>query len=81
MGEGRDHDIIGFHNWVQFYLQEKIGNIDYRGFFRRGTVSMPIQQSIQLFLCGNEPCPPYGPCNEHGHLNANESVLFVEGLG
>ena len=40
VGEGRDHDIIGFHNWVQFYLQEKIGNIDYRGYFRRGTVSL-----------------------------------------
>ena len=38
VGETRDHDVIGFHNWIQFYLQEKRGNIDYRGFFRRGTV-------------------------------------------
>ncbi len=39
VGETRGRDVIGFHNWIQFYLQEKKGNIDYRGYFRRGTVS------------------------------------------
>ncbi|ELU02840.1 hypothetical protein CAPTEDRAFT_76337, partial [Capitella teleta] len=39
VGETRDHDVTGFHNWLQFYLQEKKGNIDYKGYFRRGTVS------------------------------------------
>nr|KAG5702177.1 hypothetical protein BaRGS_033889 [Batillaria attramentaria] len=38
VGEGRGDDLIGLHNWVQFYLQEKAGNIDYHGFFRRETV-------------------------------------------
>lgn len=37
VGESRGHDVIGFHNWIQFYLQEKRGNVDYRGYFRRGT--------------------------------------------
>lgn len=40
VGESRDHQVSGFHNWVQFYLQEKRGHIDYRGYFRRGTVSL-----------------------------------------
>ncbi|CAH1774082.1 unnamed protein product [Owenia fusiformis] len=39
VGETRGHRVIGFHNWVQLYLQEKHGNIDYKGYFRRGTVS------------------------------------------
>lgn len=38
VGEGRGDEFIGLHNWIQFYLQEKIGNIDYHGFFRRETV-------------------------------------------
>uniref|UniRef100_A0A4W5JRV1 Uridylate-specific endoribonuclease n=1 Tax=Hucho hucho TaxID=62062 RepID=A0A4W5JRV1_9TELE len=25
-------EITGFHNWVQFYLQEKLGNVDYKGY-------------------------------------------------
>jgi len=23
---------LGFHNWIQFYLQEKAKNVDYKGF-------------------------------------------------
>ena len=38
VGETRGHDVIGFHNWIQIYLEEKSGNIDYKGYFRRGTV-------------------------------------------
>lgn len=33
VGETRgDKEVIGFHNWIQFYLQEKAGNVDYKGF-------------------------------------------------
>ncbi|RUS69749.1 hypothetical protein EGW08_022488 [Elysia chlorotica] len=38
VGEGRGEDMIGLHNWIQFYLQEKAGNIDYHGYFRRETI-------------------------------------------
>ncbi|XP_071484090.1 poly(U)-specific endoribonuclease-like [Diadema antillarum] len=32
VGETRgDKDVIGFHNWIQFYLEEKRGNVDYKG--------------------------------------------------
>lgn len=40
VGEGREDHFIGLHNWIQFYLQEKAGNIDYHGYFRRETVSV-----------------------------------------
>lgn len=33
VGETRgDKEVIGFHNWIQFYLQEKAGHVDYKGF-------------------------------------------------
>jgi len=42
VGEIKGEDVVGFHNWICFYLQEKSGNIDYHGYFRRGTVSLGI---------------------------------------
>lgn len=33
VGETRgEKEVIGFHNWIQFYMQEKRGNVDYKGF-------------------------------------------------
>ena len=34
VGESRDKEVIGFHNWIQFYLQERRGNVDYQGYIR-----------------------------------------------
>ena len=31
-GETRDKSVIRFHNWIQFHLQEKAGNVDYKGY-------------------------------------------------
>lgn len=45
VGETREHDVTGFHNWIQFYLQEKARKLDYRGFFRRGTVMRNSQKN------------------------------------
>ncbi|XP_065186285.1 poly(U)-specific endoribonuclease-B-like [Sycon ciliatum] len=39
VGESRDDAVKGFHNWIQFFLEERKGNVDYRGFVlprRRG---------------------------------------------
>jgi len=27
--------VIGFHNWIQIYMQEKLGNVDYRGWISK----------------------------------------------
>ncbi|KAL7466261.1 hypothetical protein ACHAXS_006552 [Conticribra weissflogii] len=34
VGEVKHDKISGFHNWIQFYLEEKKGNIDYRGYIK-----------------------------------------------
>ncbi|XP_074127974.1 poly(U)-specific endoribonuclease-like isoform X1 [Sminthopsis crassicaudata] len=46
----RGQDILGFHNWVQFYLQEKRGNIDYKGYVARRHKSRPDEDDQVLNL-------------------------------
>ncbi|KAM8980476.1 poly(U)-specific endoribonuclease isoform X1 [Sarcophilus harrisii] len=46
----RGRDILGFHNWVQFYLQEKRGNIDYKGYVARKHKSRPDEDDQVLNL-------------------------------
>lgn len=31
LGEIKDGEVSGMHNWVQLYEQEKAGNLDYLG--------------------------------------------------
>ena len=33
VGESRDGEILGFHNWLRFYQLERNGLIDYRGYY------------------------------------------------
>lgn len=36
VGETRSGtEILGFHNWIQFYLQEKSSHLDYKGYKAR----------------------------------------------
>ncbi|OWF50055.1 Poly(U)-specific endoribonuclease [Mizuhopecten yessoensis] len=32
VGETTSTDVSGFHNWIQFYLEEKLGHINYLGY-------------------------------------------------
>ena len=34
VGEVKNGQISGFHNWIQFYFEEKAGNVDYRGYIK-----------------------------------------------
>ncbi|XP_053282835.1 uridylate-specific endoribonuclease C [Pleuronectes platessa] len=42
-------DIIGFHNWIQFYLQEKNSNLDYKG-YKASARDLPDQDDHVLNL-------------------------------
>lgn len=49
VGEVDDTEVVGFHNWIQFYLQEKRGNLDYAGYVFRKAVSMFYQRRITFY--------------------------------
>lgn len=34
VGEIKNGQVSGFHNWIQFYLQERKGTLDYRGYIK-----------------------------------------------
>ncbi|XP_045160640.1 poly(U)-specific endoribonuclease-B-like [Mercenaria mercenaria] len=38
VGEYRNKEFIGLHNWIQIYLLEKAGKIDYHGYLKRDTI-------------------------------------------
>jgi len=45
-GNSKQKEVIGFHNWIQFYLQEKAGRVDYKGFM--GTNKNPHLLTVQF---------------------------------
>ena len=48
VGETRgEKEVIGFHNWIQFYLQEKAGHVDYQGYI------------LGTKVCGTSPLPQF----------------------
>jgi poly(U)-specific endoribonuclease len=49
--------VVGLHNWIRLYLEEKKGNIDYRGFIKpkrkpRGTLK---QYSVWVYIFVTPP--------------------------
>lgn len=60
VGEVRDNQVSGLHNWVRFYLEEKAGRIDYRGYLKPKSKTDALADSndhvltIQFFWKGVE---------------------------
>ena len=56
VGETRNKsEILGFHNWIQFYLQEKAGNVDYQGYILGKKVCMVVVEThptMNALCCG-----------------------------
>nr|XP_033808282.1 poly(U)-specific endoribonuclease-like [Geotrypetes seraphini] len=46
----RGKEIMGFHNWIQFYLQEKRNHIDYKGYVARRYKNRPDEDDQVLNL-------------------------------
>ncbi|NXY90934.1 ENDUA protein, partial [Alcedo cyanopectus] len=46
----RGKQILGLHNWVQFYLQEKRNQIDYKGYITRKDKTMPDKDDQVLSI-------------------------------
>ncbi|XP_016151444.1 uridylate-specific endoribonuclease B [Sinocyclocheilus grahami] len=42
--------VIGFHNWIQLYLQEKLGHIDYKGYRVNASSPQPDENKHMLAL-------------------------------
>ncbi|KAE8613084.1 hypothetical protein XENTR_v10007559 [Xenopus tropicalis] len=58
----RGKEIMGLHNWVQFYLQEKRKTIDYKGYVGRQNKSRPDHddQVLNLQFSWKEMVKPIG---------------------
>lgn len=51
VGETRGgRTVIGFHNWIQLYLQEKLGHIDYKG-YSVNAKSPKVRRLRRVTLC------------------------------
>lgn len=53
-------EIMGLHNWVHFYLQEKQGNVDYKGYKARDNKDTVIKHCI-ILLCSSKMGPSKSP--------------------
>lgn len=51
VGEIRDTEVCGLHNWIQMYLEEKRGNIDYQGYIKpKRSSGLGLPQSHDQFM-------------------------------
>ncbi|TNN88510.1 Poly(U)-specific endoribonuclease-C [Liparis tanakae] len=57
-------EVTGFHNWVQFYLQEKLDHIDYKGYKARDNKNTPDEDDhvLNLQFSWNGLVKPVGGC-------------------
>jgi len=48
VGEVRDGKVIGFHNWIQFFLEERKGLLDYQGYIAHKKSALVPPENEQL---------------------------------
>eukprot|EP00118_Oscarella_pearsei_P024753 m.306723 g.306723 ORF g.306723 m.306723 type:complete len:280 (+) comp41532_c0_seq1:1357-2196(+) len=59
-GEGKPNVVLGFHNWLQFYLQEKTGNVDYRGYLMNREPEGPHSRFLTIQFSWKKENKPEG---------------------
>ncbi|KAL3307884.1 hypothetical protein Ciccas_013592 [Cichlidogyrus casuarinus] len=52
VGETKRGEILGLHNWIQFYLEEKAGRLDYAGYHKSSCYKEPRLFTIGLKWTG-----------------------------
>ncbi|KAA0720904.1 Poly(U)-specific endoribonuclease-C [Triplophysa tibetana] len=57
-------EFMGLHNWVQFYLQEKLSHVDYKGYKARDKKDTPDEDDhvLNLQFSWNGLIKPVGSC-------------------
>eukprot|EP00794_Sanderia_malayensis_P004603 gene4603-5208_t len=69
VGETRgDKQVIGFHNWIQFYLQEKLGNVDYKGFISGAKSNNLLNKVTEPNLLRFQELSLASPVDRNPHL-------------
>lgn len=64
LGESKAGDVSGMHNWIQLYLEERAGHLDYKGYIKpkvkaRGpTVPSEHEQLITIQFAWHDELKP-----------------------
>lgn len=62
VGETKNgQEVMGLHNWIQFYLQEKHNNVDYKGYKARDNKDTVRKRCMDGYRVPN-------PCSDSPHL-------------
>ncbi|XP_062510215.1 uridylate-specific endoribonuclease B-like [Corticium candelabrum] len=60
-GEGRGrNEVIGFHNWIQYYQQEKCGAVDYKGYILNKEPEGPDTRLLTIQFSWKRETKPEG---------------------
>lgn len=51
LGESDNGQISGFHNWIQFWIEEAAGNVDYKGYIKPRNRSEVVDSSDRVISC------------------------------
>lgn len=51
LGESKNEDVSGFHNWVQFWIEECKGNVDYRGYIKPRNRGEQVDDNERVLAC------------------------------
>jgi len=60
IGEIKNGDVSGFHNWISWYKEEAAGNMNYLGYWRQAQFSNQMGGGLEFTYFWNNVQKPYG---------------------